>query len=234
MMPAEVAPPYDAAHRVLVLGCPGSGKTVLARRLAGALGLPAVHLDDEYWRPGWSRPDPREWLHQQSMLVARPHWVIDGNYLDSVELRAARADLVVVVDAPTIRCLARVLIRAYRIRKGDIAALPAAVRAQAATGVRVAATRDLPGLVAKVLAFQRRYWWPTVERARANPGAHFVIATAAGRARSRQAALHAGLRRRGLRGHVLALPEVVPFVVNVLIAGQPPAVHSSDRREGIV
>jgi adenylate kinase family enzyme len=39
--------------RVLIVGCGGAGKTTMARRLASITGLPLVHLDRVYWRPGW-------------------------------------------------------------------------------------------------------------------------------------------------------------------------------------
>ena len=47
-------------QRVLVLG-PGRGKSVLSRELAGITGLPLVHLDREFWGPGWVKPDDAEW-----------------------------------------------------------------------------------------------------------------------------------------------------------------------------
>ena len=39
--------------RVMVIGCCGSGKTTLSRKLGEKLGLPVVHLDKLFWHPGW-------------------------------------------------------------------------------------------------------------------------------------------------------------------------------------
>ena len=38
------------AQRILIVGCPGSGKTTFALRLAEKTGLPLFHLDSVYWR----------------------------------------------------------------------------------------------------------------------------------------------------------------------------------------
>ncbi len=40
-------------RRVLVIGCPGTGKSTLTRALAETLGLPAVYLDRLWWKSGW-------------------------------------------------------------------------------------------------------------------------------------------------------------------------------------
>ncbi|MEO9901595.1 isopentenyl transferase family protein [Nisaea sp.] len=47
-------------NRVLILGCPGAGKSTAARSLAKITGLPVIHLDRHYWEPGWVRPGPDE------------------------------------------------------------------------------------------------------------------------------------------------------------------------------
>jgi adenylate kinase family enzyme len=48
-------------QRVAIIGSRGAGKSTLARKLGGILGLPVIHLDKEYWQPGWTEPPKAEW-----------------------------------------------------------------------------------------------------------------------------------------------------------------------------
>jgi adenylate kinase family enzyme len=47
--------------RIAILGCSGAGKSTLARILGHRFGLPVIHLDQHYWRPGWVEPSKEEW-----------------------------------------------------------------------------------------------------------------------------------------------------------------------------
>src|SRR5262245_29450678 len=47
--------------RIALVGCPGAGKTVLAKKLGGELDLPVIHLDSYYWGDGWTRTPQYEW-----------------------------------------------------------------------------------------------------------------------------------------------------------------------------
>lgn len=104
-------------QRVLVLGCSGAGKTTLARELAAITGLPLVHLDQHYWRPGWTEPDAETWTAQLSTLVAQPRWVMDGNYGGTLALRLSAADTAIFLDLPRRVCVGRIL-RRYLIKRG--------------------------------------------------------------------------------------------------------------------
>jgi adenylate kinase family enzyme len=101
-------------RRVLIVGCAGAGKTTVAVRLAGLLGLPVIHLDCEYWRPGWRHTPPDEWQSRVEELVRREDWVMDGNYGGTLERRLTRADAVVFLDLPRLICLRRVVLRSLR------------------------------------------------------------------------------------------------------------------------
>jgi adenylate kinase family enzyme len=102
-----VASPLAGAERIVVVGCGGAGKSHLARRIAAATGLPLVHLDREFWRPGW-RPTPiPEWIDRVAALAAAPRWIMDGSYVRTLRLRLARADAAVFLDLPTALCLLR-------------------------------------------------------------------------------------------------------------------------------
>lgn len=101
-------------QRVLVVGCAGAGKSSFARRLAGATGLPLVHLDQHYWRSGWVEPEKEDWQAQVEALAAEPRWIMDGNYGGSLDIRFRRADAVFVLDMPRRLCLWRVVLRTCR------------------------------------------------------------------------------------------------------------------------
>ena len=95
-------------NRVLVVGCSGAGKTVFARRLSDLTGLPLIHLDREFWQPGWT-PMPREaWRQRVAALAAEPRWIMDGQFGGSIGLRLKHADTVFFLDMPRWLCLMRV------------------------------------------------------------------------------------------------------------------------------
>jgi adenylate kinase family enzyme len=103
-------------RRVAVIGCCGAGKSTLAAQLAPALGLPLVHLDREYWRPGWVEPDHAAWDARHAELIAAESWLLDGNYGRTMVARLQRADLVVLLHVSAPRALWRVLRRTWRDR----------------------------------------------------------------------------------------------------------------------
>ena len=98
-------------QRVLVIGIPGAGKSTFSRALAERTGLPLIHLDKEFWQPGWKITPREQWRAKVAALVAREAWVMDGNYDSSLDLRLPRADAVVWFDYPRRVALPRVLWR---------------------------------------------------------------------------------------------------------------------------
>jgi adenylate kinase family enzyme len=98
-------------RRVLVIGSPGSGKSMLATELARRSGLPLIHLDQQHWRAGWVEPSKQTWNRQVAEMVAGERWIIDGNYSGSLEARLARADAVIDLQFPPWLCVWRILRR---------------------------------------------------------------------------------------------------------------------------
>lgn len=94
----------------------GAGKTTLARQIADKLRLPVIHLDAHYWRPGWVETPPDEWRRTVAELIARPVWVMDGNYGGTMDMRIAACDAVVFLDLPRLVCLWRTVKRTLHFR----------------------------------------------------------------------------------------------------------------------
>lgn len=97
--------------RIIIVGNNGSGKSFLTKELSAITSLPLVHLDVEFWRPNWEKPTKEEWIKQQTELISKEKWIIDGNHSDTMELRAKSADLILFLDINRFICLVSVLKR---------------------------------------------------------------------------------------------------------------------------
>ena len=111
-------------RRIAIVSCGGAGKSRLAGELGRRLGLPVLHLDLHYWRPGWVETPRAEWEALQPSLLAGDAWIADGNYHATLPLRLERADAVVFLDMPRLACLRGVLLRRLRHRGTHRADLP--------------------------------------------------------------------------------------------------------------
>lgn len=98
-------------RRVVVAGPGGAGKSTLAQVLGARLGLPVVHLDRHFWKPGWAPTPEPQWRRIQERLFAGDRWVADGNYSATIDVRLRRADTVVLVDLHPLRCAVRAVRR---------------------------------------------------------------------------------------------------------------------------
>lgn len=94
--------------KVLIIGCPGSGKSYFSRELAQSTGLPLYHIDKIRWRTDWTLMPQEQFLPILKEIMETDEWIIDGNYLNSMELRLGYADTVFYFDLPTEECLANV------------------------------------------------------------------------------------------------------------------------------
>jgi adenylate kinase family enzyme len=103
-------------QRVAVVGPGGAGKSVFAKELGRRTGLPVVHLDEHFWKPGWIETPRDEWRALQAELLAGDCWIADGNYGGTFDVRFERADTVIVLALPRLVCLARALRRSVRHR----------------------------------------------------------------------------------------------------------------------
>ena len=103
-------------RRVVIVGCGGAVKSTLARAIAERTGLPVIHLDREFWRPGWVEPVRDEFEERVKVLMTGERWIIDGNYHRTLASRVAAADMIIALDLPTRTCLAGIIRRWWRQR----------------------------------------------------------------------------------------------------------------------
>ena len=101
------------SKKIIVIGCPGAGKSTFARALHTKTGLPLYHLDLMYWNEDRTTVEKSVFLERLSAVLSCEEWIIDGNYASSMELRMAECDTVIFLDYPTEFCLEGV-----RARKG--------------------------------------------------------------------------------------------------------------------
>ncbi len=147
-------------RRVLVLGSGGAGKSTFARALGERTGLPVVHLDRLWWRPGWVETPTEEFDADLAGVLARDAWVMDGNYGRTLPARLAVADTAVLLDVPRWTCLRRVILRAIRHRgrsRPDMTdGCPERVTWEFVRWIWTYPAQRRPGVLAMLAEFERR------------------------------------------------------------------------------
>ena len=91
--------------KVIVIGCPGSGKSTVSRTLHNKTGIPLYHLDMMYWNADKTTVEKSVFLERLSDVLEKDEWIIDGNYGSTMELRMAACDTVIFLDYPLAVCL---------------------------------------------------------------------------------------------------------------------------------
>lgn len=103
--------------KIAVIGYSGAGKSTLAKRIANEIGLSALHLDQTHFLPNWEEREPEESRQIVRAELAKPDWVIDGNYPALLwDERLMDADRILWLNYPRIACLCRVIRRNWRYR----------------------------------------------------------------------------------------------------------------------
>lgn len=109
--------------RIAIIGAPGSGKTTLSYKLEKIYNLPIFNIDTIYQFPNWVMRDPKE---RDAMIIEetkKDKWIIDGTFIDTLDFRVNRADIVFFLDYNTFTFLKGIftrLIKNYGKEKPDM------------------------------------------------------------------------------------------------------------------
>lgn len=106
---------FRSGRRIAVLGTSGCGKTFVAKRLAGILGVPYICSDAIYWGPDWIENPPDKRYAGYEQATAGDAWTFDGN-VDGMsdnkgQLILKRADTLIWLDLSRLQVFKQVLRR---------------------------------------------------------------------------------------------------------------------------
>ena len=91
--------------KIIIIGCPGSGKTTFAEKLHRKTGIPLYHLDAIWHKPDRTHISRDDFDARMMEIFADDEWIIDGNYSRTIEMRLKECDTVFLFDLPTELCL---------------------------------------------------------------------------------------------------------------------------------
>lgn len=92
-------------QKVIIIGCPGSGKTTFAEKLNKITGLPLYYLDAIWHKPDKTHITRENFDERLSRIFDTPEWIIDGNYSRTIEMRIRQCDTIFLFDLPTEVCI---------------------------------------------------------------------------------------------------------------------------------
>jgi len=103
--------------KVIVIGCPGAGKSTFSRLLSEKTGLPLYHLDLIWHKPDRTTVSREEFDRKLALIIEKEEWIIDGNYGRTLGIRIKACDTVFLFDLPTESCLEGAMARIGKKRE---------------------------------------------------------------------------------------------------------------------
>ena len=92
-------------QRVMVIGCPGCGKSTFSRALRDRTGLPLYYLDMLYWNADKTVVSRDVFHARLAKILESDAFILDGNYASTMEMRLSACDTVFFLDYPLVVCL---------------------------------------------------------------------------------------------------------------------------------
>lgn len=91
--------------KVIIVGCPGAGKSTFARKLNQITNLPLYHLDMLWHKPDRTNISKEKFDEELKKILKKDKWIMDGNYQRTLEMRLKECDTAFLLDYPLEVCL---------------------------------------------------------------------------------------------------------------------------------
>jgi adenylate kinase family enzyme len=91
--------------KIIVIGCPGSGKSTFSRVLRDKTGIELFYLDMMFWNADKTTVEKSVFYERLNSVLEKDEWIIDGNYISTMETRILSCDTVFFLDYPSDVCL---------------------------------------------------------------------------------------------------------------------------------
>lgn len=104
-------------RKVIIVGCPGAGKSTFGRKLAAKTGLPLYYLDMIWHKPDRTTVPTEEFDRKLEEILEKDEWIIDGNYKRTLLRRLEECDMVFFFDLPLDVCLSGAIERLGKERE---------------------------------------------------------------------------------------------------------------------
>ena len=92
-------------NKIIIIGCPGSGKSTFAKKLGQIINIPIYHLDLIWNKPDQTTITREEFDNKLSDIFKEEKWILDGNYQRTLERRIIEADTIYLLDYSIDTCI---------------------------------------------------------------------------------------------------------------------------------
>ena len=92
-------------NKIIVIGCPGAGKSTFAKEIKRIYNIPLYHLDLIWNKPDKTTITREKFDEKLNNIFKEKEWIIDGNYQRTLEKRIIEANTIYLLDYSLDVCL---------------------------------------------------------------------------------------------------------------------------------